>query len=143
MAGDSKAQIGHPGRVSERIIAITGGDAGYFDRQGRLWLLGRCAQRVSDDAGELYPFAVEAAASDVPGVARSAFVRHRGRRLLIVETDRALPSPRQQLMSRLAWAHLSDVKIVDHIPVDKRHNSKVDYPALRELLGSRQRREVS
>ena len=31
MAGDSKVLIGHLGRVSERIIAITGGDAGYFD----------------------------------------------------------------------------------------------------------------
>jgi hypothetical protein len=31
MAGDSKALIGHPTQVSERIIVITGGDAGYFD----------------------------------------------------------------------------------------------------------------
>jgi hypothetical protein len=31
MAGDSKALIGHPAPVSERIIVITGGDAGYFD----------------------------------------------------------------------------------------------------------------
>jgi len=31
MAGDSKERIGHPAAVSERTIAITGGDAGYFD----------------------------------------------------------------------------------------------------------------
>ena len=31
MAGDSKAPMGHPSDVSERTIAITGGDAGYFD----------------------------------------------------------------------------------------------------------------
>ena len=31
MAGDSKVPIGHPDRVSERAIAITGGDAGYFE----------------------------------------------------------------------------------------------------------------
>ena len=31
MAGDSKVRIGHPDRVSERAIAITGGDAGYFE----------------------------------------------------------------------------------------------------------------
>ena len=30
MAGDSKVPIGHPDHVSERVIAITGGDAGYF-----------------------------------------------------------------------------------------------------------------
>ena len=31
MAGDSKAPMRHPDHVSERTIAITGGDAGYFD----------------------------------------------------------------------------------------------------------------
>ena len=31
MAGDSIPPMGHPEQVSERIIAITGGDAGYFD----------------------------------------------------------------------------------------------------------------
>jgi hypothetical protein len=31
MAGDSKGPIGHPDQVSDRAIAITGGDAGYFD----------------------------------------------------------------------------------------------------------------
>ena len=31
MAGDSKGPMGHPDHVSERTIAITGGDAGYFD----------------------------------------------------------------------------------------------------------------
>jgi acyl-CoA synthetase (AMP-forming)/AMP-acid ligase II len=133
-AGDEETKIKDDDRIWHRT-----GDAGYFDRHGRLWLLGRSAHRVSDDAGELYPFAVEAAASDVPGVARSAFVRHRGRRVLVVEPDRDLPLPRQQLMSRLAWARLADVQIVERIPVDKRHNAKVDYPALRALLGNAHR----
>src|SRR5258708_11283087 len=31
MAGDSKGLMGHPDHVSERTIAITGGDAGYFE----------------------------------------------------------------------------------------------------------------
>ncbi len=31
MAGDSKVSLSHPDHVSEQIIAITGGDAGYFD----------------------------------------------------------------------------------------------------------------
>jgi len=31
MAGDSKGPMGHPDHVSERTIAITGGDAGYFE----------------------------------------------------------------------------------------------------------------
>ena len=31
MTGDRKVSMGHPDHVSERTIAITGGDAGYFE----------------------------------------------------------------------------------------------------------------
>jgi acyl-CoA synthetase (AMP-forming)/AMP-acid ligase II len=142
--GDEETKIREGDRVWHRT-----GDAGYLDRRGRLWLLGRCAERVSDDRGVLYPFAVEAAASDISGIERSAFVRHRGRRLLVVEPDRERRSPgetrslRESLLTRLAWAHLENVTIVERIPVDKRHNAKVDYPALREMLPSLGRRAVS
>ena len=77
---DEETKIHAGGRVWHRT-----GDAGYFDRQGRLWLLGRCAAKVTDRDGTLYPLAVEAAASDVPGVQRSAFVAHHGRRILVAE----------------------------------------------------------
>jgi hypothetical protein len=43
---------------------------------------------------------------------------------------------RVALMERLAWARLSDVRIVGRVPVDRRHNAKVDYPALARMLGS-------
>ncbi|MGH9201301.1 MAG: AMP-binding protein, partial [Vicinamibacterales bacterium] len=101
----------------------------------RLWLLGRCSARVDDRRGTLYPFAVEAAASDVDGVRRSAFVMHRAKRTLVVElTPLAAPVSRSSLVERLEWAHLDDVVVVDAIPVDKRHNAKVDYPALEAML---------
>ena len=133
-AGDEETKIHAGGRVWHRT-----GDAGYFDRQGRLWLLGRCAAKVSDRDGILYPFAVECAASDVPGLRRSAFVRHQGRRVLVAEVEDAVgqsgPQMRDLLMRRLAWARLDDVRIVSRVPVDRRHNAKIDYPALSRLLG--------
>jgi acyl-CoA synthetase (AMP-forming)/AMP-acid ligase II len=138
--GDDETKIHAGDRVWHRT-----GDAGYLDAAGRLWLLGRCAARVQDADGVVYPFAVECAASDVAAVARSAFVSHRGRRLLVVEPradgagSRAALTPadlRAALMERLAWARLSDVRIVGRVPVDRRHNAKVDYPALARMLGS-------
>jgi acyl-CoA synthetase (AMP-forming)/AMP-acid ligase II len=129
-AGDEETKI----RVGDRVWHRTG-DAGYFDGDGRLWLLGRCSARLTDRYGTLYPFAVEAAASDVAGVRRSAFVMHRDTRTLVVEPAAdGEPIPRSSLLERFEWAHLDDIVVVDAIPVDTRHNGKVDYPALEALL---------
>ena len=130
--GDDETKI----RVGHTVWHRTG-DAGYIDGAGRLWLLGRCSARVSDARGTLYPLAVEAAASEVAGVRRSAFAACRGRRVLVVETDPAAASPETieaVLRRELIWAALDDVVVVGRIPVDARHNAKVDYPALDRLL---------
>ena len=128
-AGDEETKIAVGDRVWHRT-----GDAGCLDRDGRLWLMGRCSERVSDEHGVVYPFAVECAASGVPGVVRCAFVRHNGRRVLVVERQGGKASPVDILRQRLAWAQLADIITVPRIPVDRRHNAKVDYPALRKTL---------
>jgi hypothetical protein len=38
------------------------------------------------------------------------------------------------LKSRLAWAQIERVLVLPRIPVDRRHNAKVDYPALDRIL---------
>lgn len=107
------------------------GDAGYWDEQGRVWLLGRCSARLTDERGTLYPFAVEAAAQQHPQIRRSALVQHQGKRWLLVEWTQ--PGDPAELMQRLAWAQLDEVRSLS-IPVDRRHNAKIDYPALYRLL---------
>jgi len=126
--GDADTKI----HVGDRVWHRTG-DAGYFDAEDRLWLLGRCAAKVSDADGVIYPFAVEAAASDVPGVVRTAFVMHRGRRVLVAEGSGEAVLLKSRLHERVTWARVADV-VLAPIPVDRRHNAKVDYPALRRML---------
>jgi acyl-CoA synthetase (AMP-forming)/AMP-acid ligase II len=111
------------------------GDAGYLDERGRLWLLGRCAARIEDERGTLYPFVVETAVSFDPHIRRSAIVAHARQRLLAVELD-VSPTPEAlAAIERLAaWADLDAVRAFPHLPVDRRHNAKIDYPALRRLL---------
>lgn len=111
------------------------GDAGYLDGRGRVWLLGRCDARIEDQRGVLFPFAVECAAQQIAGIRRAALVAHEGRRLLAVELNR--PSDSQvleQLRSEIAWANIDAVRVLSKIPVDRRHNAKVNYPELRSLL---------
>ena len=127
--GDADTKI----RVGTTVWHRTG-DAGNLDLSGRLWLLGRCSARVVDSHGAIYPFAVECAALTTAGVRRSALVSLAERRVLVVELERTAGDVRAALLARLAWAFIADVIVVASLPVDRRHNAKIDYPALKALI---------
>ena len=131
--GDSETKFKVDGRTWHRT-----GDAGYLDASGRLWLLGRASAKLRDEHGIVYPFAVECAAMAVDSVRRCALVQHEGKRVLVTQLsgDEA-GSAIAQLECQLAWARLSEILVVATIPVDRRHNAKVDYPALHALLKRR------
>ncbi|MGE0483462.1 MAG: AMP-binding protein [Gammaproteobacteria bacterium] len=112
------------------------GDLGRLDADGRLWLLGRCAAGIDDARGRLYPFAVECAAQQLAGVRRAALALRAGRRVLAYETTDAGPDE-TTVGAALAWAGLDHVVRVPHIPLDARHNSKIDYGALARALDAR------
>ncbi|MGB7933047.1 MAG: AMP-binding protein [Gammaproteobacteria bacterium] len=111
------------------------GDSGWLDDQNCLWLTGRCSARVGEPPRAVYPLTVEAALAGHPRLARVAFLNHRGERLLLVElkhTNRAVDS--HELARALPWADIDRVVELPHIPLDRRHNAKIDYPALRVEL---------
>lgn len=112
------------------------GDAGCLDADGRLWLHGRCAARINDARGVLYPFAVEAALADSGPTRRCAFIARDNKRWLVLETrdPRATKEGQRLLREQLQWAGLDRIVVLDAIPVDARHNAKIDYPALRRAL---------
>lgn len=121
------------------------GDAGYFDDKGRLWLVGRCNAKIEDVRGTCYPLGVEMAAQALPGVRRAALVARKNCRMLIVEPESSRPPEGLRSTDQLAthdrlqafvaenWM-IDSLYFVGTIPVDRRHNGKVDYPSLRGLL---------
>ncbi len=126
--GDEETKI----RVGDTIWHRTG-DCGRFDAAGRLVLLGRCSAVVATPQGtRLHPFSIEAAAMEIAGVRRAAFLSHDGRLTLVVEPDGRAPSKDQ--FSPLARLGVEAVAFVDRIPTDRRHNAKIEYPALRARL---------
>lgn len=126
--GDRETKIHLDGTVWHRT-----GDAGCIDDRGRLWLLGRVAAAIADSRGELHPFAVECAARLLLPERRTVLAGHRDERILLVE-GRLTARDREALASGLHWARLDRIIDAVKIPLDRRHNSKVDYGALRPLL---------
>lgn len=129
--GDAETKFRVDGRVWHRT-----GDAGWLDERGRLWLLGRCSARVSDARGTLWPFTVECAARLHPLVCRAALLGVSGRRILFIEANVPGESINSESLG-LDWAQLDEVRAASAIPMDKRHNAKVDYVALCALLEGR------
>lgn len=105
------------------------GDAGRWDDQGRIWLLGR---REAAARG-LFPFAIETAALSWPGVRQAALLADRDPAVLFVAGDGLEAS----VLSQRAAA-LGDIRcrVAGSLPLDRRHNSKIDYAALRARAGS-------
>ena len=63
-------------------------------------------------------------------------VRHGGHVVLVVQVEPGTNREEiaRQLHAQLGWARLDRILFVDVLPVDARHNAKVDYPALERLL---------
>lgn len=118
--GDSENKIHEDGKIWHRT-----GDAGYFDKNGDLWLLGRYSQKIIKNDNTLYPFAVEAALYE-KGY-NTAIIMHNDKICLIVEGEK----PPVKITEKFEIEEIISIKA---IPRDKRHNAKVDYTELRKRL---------
>ena len=128
--GDEETKFRVEGEVWHRT-----GDAGHLDDRGRLWLLGRAGAVIRDERGTIHPFAAECAASQLPWIERSALATRDGERLLAVQLGSRAPADAARCVQEtLPWAQIDRIVPIPQIPVDRRHNAKVDYPALMKEL---------
>jgi hypothetical protein len=67
-----------------------------------------------------------------PVIRRAALAMVDGCRVLAIETKERLTA--DAVLRSLPWAKLDQVVFLDRVPVDKRHNAKIDYPALHRKL---------
>jgi hypothetical protein len=56
--------------------------------------------------------------------------------LLVVETAESGAKLQSAVAEAVRWAQVDEVRFVAALPVDKRHNAKIDYPALQRMLES-------
>jgi acyl-coenzyme A synthetase/AMP-(fatty) acid ligase len=112
------------------------GDVGHFDEAGRLWIEGRMIHIITGPNGLVTPVGIEHAAEAIAGVARAAAVgvgpAGTQQVVVVAELDDPVRKPSlagDELADRIRSAVPVDVAAVltvSSLPVDKRHNSKID-----------------
>ncbi len=119
---DAATKIREGARIWHRT-----GDAGRLDDAGRLWLTGRHGAEVRTTTAILHPFAIEVAARSWPGVRQAALMPGGGTPCLVIEGQtHHLPDWQE----RAATLGLVRVTPIRHMPMDRRHASKIDRAAL-------------
>lgn len=132
-----------PSRFWHRI-----GDVGYLDETGRLWFCGRKGHIVEADGERMYSVCCEAIFDEHPRIYRSALVgvgeKPKQRPVIVAEPEPGeFPRDRQeedrlrQELLELAGRHVHTARIRDilfhpSLPVDTRHNVKINREALTE-----------
>lgn len=144
VASTAKNKIaGRDGEVWHRL-----GDAGYLDDKGRLWCCGRLGHRITLSSGMMFPLMCEPIFDAHPAVRQSGLVGVSASStsnvtvpVICVElknhkahNSRQLDALRSELLA-MAAAHPTTRNIrhlIFHsrLPVDPRHNSKIERPAL-------------
>lgn len=122
------------------------GDVGYLDAEGLLWFCGRKSHIVIVDGVRMYSVCCEAIFNEHPKVYRSALVGvgERPHQMPVIvcepeegafpETNAEQDQLRQELLSRARQHELTrqirEVLFHRSLPVDTRHNVKIDHEAL-------------
>ncbi|MFH0790967.1 MAG: AMP-binding protein [Candidatus Omnitrophota bacterium] len=122
------------------------GDVGRLDEQGRLWLVGRVHNTIVRLNEYLFPVHAEILLKRLDFVRQAAFLGMEDSRLgekalAVVSLKNGFGLENKTKYVEEITGILKDnnipvdeVKIIDEIPLDPRHHSKVEYSKLREML---------
>ncbi|MBU6340935.1 MAG: AMP-binding protein [Bacteroidetes bacterium] len=99
------------------------GDAGFMGSDGQLYLCGRCKEMIWYENQWIAPFIWESAMQR-----KGTVLLHDGQLILVLENDVAHNYPETFPFT------ITRILRVNRIPLDPRHNTKIDYGALRNIL---------
>jgi len=107
------------------------GDAASVEKDGTLWLLGRCQGRVWIGERLFFPFQVEYALQTLSPSRSGTLISLSGMPVLVLQSG-STDIPTHILKN---WG-LDSVSVsrVSSFPMDKRHHTKIDYASLKEML---------
>jgi acyl-CoA synthetase (AMP-forming)/AMP-acid ligase II len=119
------------------------GDVGHIDGEGNVWIEGRMVHVIHSARGPITPVPLEIATEALPNVVRAAAVgvgpTDVQQIVMVVETVNGTEGPADTELThavRVALAPLTiaSVWITKRLPVDIRHNSKIDRTAVSQNM---------
>lgn len=113
------------------------GDMGYFDEKGQLWLTGRQSDVVTWQGKPYQPYVIEQQFDALEDVTRSALIQAAPEQAVTLAIEARGPSidrARLQATMQACCIEFARLQLIDSIPVDDRHNSKIDRIKLRKTL---------
>ena len=115
------------------------GDVGHLDSDGNLWIEGRVVHMIHTAQGSITPVPLETVCETISGVERAAAVGigEPGIQqiVIVLETDQKNENVASAALTAQVRQALGEVDVVavwetKKLPVDIRHNSKIDRTAL-------------
>ena len=105
------------------------GDSGFIENK-QLFLTGRCKQLIAKDGELLSPFIIENKLQLIVGVTMGTLIEKENQLILVLETK----LPITVLKTKITDIPYDRIEILNNIPRDPRHNSKIDYGKLSDSL---------
>ena len=118
------------------------GDLGRIDEKGDLWIVGRVHNAINRGGTYLFPVRAEIVLKKVPGVKHAAFLGMADEKLgektiAAVSLNEGDANEAKAEIARLLAKNeipVDGIEVLDDIPMDPRHHSKVEYEILRKTL---------
>jgi len=119
------------------------GDVGHIDSEGNVWIEGRMVHVIHSARGSITPVPLEIAAEALPNVVRAAAVgvgpTDVQQIVMVVETVNGTEGPADTELTHavrqaLTPLTIASVWITKKLPVDIRHNSKIDRTAVSQKM---------
>lgn len=115
------------------------GDAGKIGPDGALYFFGRVKNRIHTSKGTIYTLPLEILLKSIGGVTATAIIETSDGPLALLEMGGGISGAMEAFARREAEKILREygtfmVRIINSLPRDPRHNSKIDYEKLRKLF---------
>lgn len=119
--------IDHEGRIWHKTGDIV------LEREGFLSMIGRRGNPIKTKLGDLYPVPIENQLDQISGVKKAAYFQLDGKIIVAFE---GLPSSSSSIASFFREENLpcDEIRHIVSMPMDARHRSKIDLPALKKEI---------